>query len=369
MKFISLSSFLSRILSLFLSLSVILIFISACAQDGTEAVAGPQELETPNQVYASPPAEINLLSSEYSDWRISVIGPSDGFSDVFSGDLSDALSNGISGDLSDDLSNGFSNKKVWSFNERELAEALHNLYLQNNSDPPYPAGSFVHIFSTINNWPTERFYVAEGYSVAAVLMAAGLYEIAQRITFRGLDGYEITLTREQLLSPQYFFPYVGEGVYGAQRVYPIIAYLWRDGTDNMDNIREDKPRLIIGQQNPFEHTNPTFVGQLAEIIVCDKPVERWPIASTFPMPGPVHSGDTINLQHPNFGLVKLHYTIDGTEPTVLSPMFNPSTFQPELNVPISIYQNTTIKVLVHGYGRANSEIAVFEFLIADGDLS
>ena len=69
----------------------------------------------------------------------------------------------------------------------------------------------------------------------------------------------------------------------------------------------------------------------------------------------------MKLQHPYFGLVKLHYTLDGSDPTHMSPMYNPSTYQLELNIPIPITAPTVIKVLATGYGKNDSEIAVFEF--------
>jgi hypothetical protein len=46
-------------------------------------------------------------------------------------------------------------------------------------------------------------------------------------------------------------------------------------------------------------------------------------------------------------------------------MYNISTYQPELNVPIPITEPTVIKVLVRGYGMNDSEIAVFEFTPVD----
>jgi len=129
----------------------------------------------------------------------------------------------------------------------------------------------------------------------------------------------------------------------------------------LGGIRDDNPCLIIGQRNPFEHTNPAFVENISEIIVSDAPCEAWPPATTFPKPEFIAAGELVKLQHPDYGLVKLHYTLDGSEPTMLSPMYNPSTYRPELNVPIPITGPTVIKVLVCGYGKSDSEIAVFEF--------
>ena len=301
--------------------------LTACTQ-AENAPMGEPSGQPPSQpsVSATITPEQPSATPDYDAWRIRVIGPS--------------------GD------------EVWSFTETELANGPQA------QDSPFSqsAGAFSHVYSTINNWPTPRFYAADGYIIADILAAAGLYETAQTVTFRANDGYEASLTREQLFEPQHYYPHVGENDEGAAQVYPIIAYRWRKGTDDLDTIRDENPCLIIGQRNPFEHTNPVFVENLSEIIVSDAPCEAWPAASTFPPPGIIANGETVKLQHSSYGLVKLHYTLDGSDPTPLSAMYNPSTYQPELNVPIPITEPTLIKVLVRGFGKTDSEIAEFEFI-------
>jgi len=240
--------------------------------------------------------------------------------------------------------------ELWSFTEPELARL-----------PREQTGAFSGVYSTINNWPTARFYAADGFSIEKILLAAGVFDVIQTVTFRAEDGYEASLTREQLLSPQYYFPLVSESDAGSVRVTPIIAYRWREGTEDLTGIREDRPTLIFGQRNPFEHTSPAFVIGVTEIIIDETPCETWPMAGTFPLSGLIAEGETVKLQHPSYGLVKLHYTLDGSDPTPLSPMYNPSTYQLELNRPIPITEPTTIKVLVTGFGKNDSEIAMFEF--------
>ena len=245
---------------------------------------------------------------------------------------------------------GAAGGEIWSFSE----ETIRGL----SADQ---VDAFVHVYSTINNWPAVRFYAAEGYKVETLLAEAGVLETVQTVTFRAEDGYEVSLTREQLLSKQYFYPHAGEDGEGAEQVYPIIAFRWKEGTEDVGAIRDDKPLLIFGQRDYSEHTNPAFVVGVSEIIVNTEPCERWPAASAFPLPGPIAKGETVKLQHPNYGLVKLHYTLDGSDPTMRSPLYNISTYQPELNKPILINESTVIKVLATGYGRDDSEIAVLEF--------
>ena len=243
-----------------------------------------------------------------------------------------------------------SGEEIWSFTEAELNALLHEQIV-----------AFSHVFSTINNWPAARFYAAGGFSIESILKTAGVLETAQTVIFRAADGYEASLTREQLLSAQYFYPQVGEDAQGAEPVMPIIAYRLREGTTDINELREDKPTLIFGQRSPFEHTNPAFVVGVTEIIIDDALCEQWEAASTFPMPGLLAEGEMVKLQHRYYGLVKLHYTLDGSDPTPLSAMYNPSTYQPELNVPITITEPVTIKVLVTGFGKNDSEIAIFNF--------
>ena len=258
-------------------------------------------------------------ASEYDDWPIRVVNPSA--------------------------------QELWSFTASELAGLA-----------PEKTEPFIHAYSTINNWPSERFLVAAGYSVESILKLAGVFDSAQTLTFRAEDGYEVSLTRQQLLKEQYYYPNVGQNGDGAEPVVPIIAYRLREGTSDTSQLRAEKPALIFGQSYPFEHTNPAFVERVAEIVVDDSPCESWEPASTFPLPGQIAEGETVKLQHASIGLVKLHYTLDGSDPTPLSKMYNPSTYQPELNVPIPITEPVTIKVLVTGFGKNDSEIAEFEFL-------
>ncbi len=226
-----------------------------------------------------------------------------------------------------------------------------------------PESGFQHVYSAINNWPTARFYAARGLTVRSILQAAGVLDSVQTITFHSDDGYEMSFTRQQLLdTPHYYYPQVKEGSEAdARLVEPVIAYEYKEGSADLGAAVADAPCLIIGQRNPLEHTNPAFVVNVSEIMVSSQDPGQWQAATTFPAPGRIAAGESVKLQHPFFGLVKLHYTLDGTDPTELSPMYNPSTYQPELNRPIPIQEDTVIKVLVSGYGKHNSAISSFSF--------
>jgi hypothetical protein len=226
-----------------------------------------------------------------------------------------------------------------------------------------PNSGFQHVYSTINNWPTARFYAAKGITVRSILQAAGVLDTAQVITFRSSDSYEMKFTREQLLEkPVYYYPEVAKGTADrAELVEPIIAYEYKEGSNQMGAVVPDQPCLIFGQSYPGEHTNPAFVVNVAEIVVSAREPSAWETATTFPAPGKIAAREKVKLQHKYPGLVKIHYTLDGSDPTELSPMYNVSTYQPELNVPITISGDTVIKVLVTGYGKQDSPISCFTF--------
>ncbi|MCL2125762.1 MAG: metallophosphoesterase [Oscillospiraceae bacterium] len=244
--------------------------------------------------------------------------------------------------------------ELFSFTEEELSTAY-----------PKQVDSFAHTYSTINNWPSVRFMVADGYDIIGILRVSGLLEKAQTVTFRGIDGYETSLTREQLLCARYYFPFAGESGDGAEPVMPVVAYRWRAGSTDLKDLREDRPMLVFGQSDPSEHTNPAFVEGLSEIVINEEPCDVWEAASTFPSPGLIAAGESVKLQHKYFGLVKIYYTIDGSDPTTASALYNPSTYQPELNVPIVVTESMKIRAIVVGYGKCDSEVAEFEFKVLE----
>jgi len=61
--------------------------------------------------------------------------------------------------------------------------------------------------------------------------------------------------------------------------------------------------------------------------------------------------------------VKLYYTLDGSDPTVNSNVYNPSTtyFQPDLIRPISVNGSGTLKAIAVGYGKYDSEVLNYDY--------
>jgi hypothetical protein len=225
-----------------------------------------------------------------------------------------------------------------------------------------PGACFEGVYSAINNWPTARLCVARGIKLSAVLKAAGVLESAQTITIRSEDGYAQSFTKAQLLGERFLFPGVAQADdSSAEPVETILAFAYAEQSEDISAAEFTDPMLVLGQANIFEHNNPAFVEQVAEIEIQTAPPGRWEEATTFPASGKIAAGEKVKLQHKDFGRVKLHYTTDGSLPDERSPMYNPSTYQPELNLPIEINENTTIRVIAVGYGRENSEVSTFEF--------
>jgi len=144
-------------------------------------------------------------------------------------------------------------------------------------------------------------------------------------------------------------------------VEAVIALEYKEGSGSLSDIKPDSPCLIIGQKNPFEHNNPAFVEDVCMIEVLTGPCGKWEAPSVFPAQGDIEAGETVKLQHGSIGTVKIFYTLDGSEPTVFSKMYNPSTYQPELNVPIPIEEDTQIRAMASGYGREDSDAVTFFF--------
>ena len=224
--------------------------------------------------------------------------------------------------------------------------------------------AFTGVYSVINNWPTKKFYAASGVKLEAILDEAGVGDFAQ-ITIVASDGYRMSFTREQVLAERFCYPGILEDdESGFEPVPMIIATGFAEGSDNVADISQTAPALIFGQEFIGEHNSPAFVEQISEIIVSAKDPGSWDVAYAFPQAGNIAAGESVKLQHDSIGRVKLYYTTDGTEPTKFSACYNPSTYQPELSVPIEINEDTVIKVLVCGYGKKDSEIAELHFSIS-----
>lgn len=226
-----------------------------------------------------------------------------------------------------------------------------------------PDSTFGSVYSTVNDWPTEKLFAATGVKVESLLKDAGFYDSAQTVTFRSGDGYEMSFTREQLIDcPRYCYGKDDRGEVLEKEAAPaILSWSYKDGGSDLSQAEDGPLCFVMGQAYPDEHTNPAFVIGVTEVEVSADLPDKWEKATVFPAEGIIAAGEKVKLQHAALGKVKLYYTTDGTDPTVSSILYNPSTYQLELNSAIEISEDTIIKVLTVGYGRPDSDIAVFEF--------
>lgn len=229
---------------------------------------------------------------------------------------------------------------------------------------------FEGTYSTVNNWPSPAFYSAKGLRLCKILEEAGIYDKAKTITLASADGYQISFTKEQLFGKtRWYFPYVNENRKDeAVPVSPILAYAFKEDPEksgDLEGYDQKSLCLIFGQSHPGDFTNPAFVEDISKIIVSFEEADTWEAPGSFPLEGVIAKGESVKLQHPNLGLVKIYYTLDGTEPTEMSNIYNPSTYQPELNKPIPITEETTINAIAMGFGKNKSPMASFIFTPSD----
>jgi uncharacterized protein len=91
-------------------------------------------------------------------------------------------------------------------------------------------------------------------------------------------------------------------------------------------------------------------------IIQDSSVVQTPIAT--PGAGLVNSGDTVTLSSQTGGAT-IYYTTDNSEPTTSSNVYSE---------PITILEDTTIKAIAVKNGLTTSKVAVFDYIIQDGDI-
>lgn len=251
------------------------------------------------------------------------------------------------------------------------------------------------IYSTINTWPTKSWYRGQGVLLEELLdLAGGLNEEATQIRFRSNDNFTITFTLEELFAPRYRFPnfidydlpepdrYFGHipgDPSGAVEVPVIIAHKssssgsYAEIQDPENLSRSDANHLLYGQRAVTQQTNARFAKYLIEIEVLTDPPSKWDNPTASVEPGEVPAGTLVELHSPYDDEDKVHYTLDGSDPTIESPMYNwiasrwwssRSDVLDEINRPIKITEDTTIKAIVIGPGRLDSNIVEFTYTVA-----
>ncbi|WHH57766.1 S-layer homology domain-containing protein [Petroclostridium sp. X23] len=228
-----------------------------------------------------------------------------------------------------------------------------------------------YTYSGYNHWPSlVIFEDMTGPSLKDILDAAGLKDNATLIKVTSDGGAYSYFLKEQLLVDQrYYFPDAKD----AGDVVdwpPKRSETGKKPVETIIDLDETGGKLLYGQIAPNEPTcckNQELGGLCGggTIEVLTTPPERWRAPHADPAPGHVESGIKVTLQHgdgtPYHAIV--YYTVDGSEPTYGSNIVNISypTFQPEMNKPVAIDGNVTIKARTIGMGKLDSEIVTFQY--------
>jgi hypothetical protein len=225
--------------------------------------------------------------------------------------------------------------------------------------------------------------VAEGVKLRDLLELAGIKGDAKQLRFVSRDGFKATFTVQELLNEnRYIFPHFKENdeyaghipgsPEGAEPVETILALKSCEGVD-FDYMDDGSAlHLIFGQRWLTEQTNAVFAKYVTKVEVLTEDPGQWAVPTADKASGEVTKGTLVKLSSTYNDTDKVHYTLDGSEPTVESPMYNwiaqrwssRSDFD-EINHPIEITKDTTIKAVVIGPGRYDSDIATFEYKVVE----
>ena len=219
------------------------------------------------------------------------------------------------------------------------------------------------IYSTTNNWPTFGFAEAHGVSLPYLLREAGMKDNAAGFKFTSSDGYNVTVTYDQVFGTYYSYSnHSPSGSSGAFVVEPLLAWEWGD----VGKVREEKIRPHFGQSGPMDVNSAYFVKGLVLIEVSTVPAGAWAAPEASIASGAaVPVGTELELIHSDMDNVRIYYTLDGSEPDYNSKVYNPSTsyFQPDLTKPLVLTENVTVKVFAAAYGKNRSPVAVFSYTV------
>ena len=241
---------------------------------------------------------------------------------------------------------------------------------------------YQQVYSAINTWPTKKWYVGEGVKLKDLLNLAGMTSYNGLIKLTATDGFTATLTVKELLNEtRYIFPNFKNGSdgdghipgssAGAKVVEPLIGLVSAEGTDNSAYMNDlNSPLFMLGQRAVTEQNGQLFIKNLSKIEVLTTSPSQWDTPKADPVAGEVPVGTLVKLSNANMDDDKIHYTTDGSTPTINSPMYNwvASRWWPSradvletINHPIEIKEDTTIKAITIGPGKNDSQVATFTY--------
>jgi hypothetical protein len=245
------------------------------------------------------------------------------------------------------------------------------------------------LYSCINTWPTKRWYVGKGVALSYLLgrEQSDISSSATLVKIVSSDGYYMTLTVEELLNaPRYRFPNFKEGSgdadghlpgssAGKVKVEAILGLVSVEASDNPDYMNSlNALLLMLGQRAVTEQTGPLFVKNVNKIEVLTDSIPQWDEPTAKPESGTVFIGEgEVELSNLGMDQDKVHYTLDGSTPTLESPIYNwiarrwwssrGEDTVAEVNHPITITKDTTIKAITIGPAKRDSSVATFTYKV------
>ena len=232
-----------------------------------------------------------------------------------------------------------------------------------------------YTYSGYNHWPALKvFKDMTGPSLKSILDKAGLKDTAVLFKFKPSGGkyVHVDFTKEQLLDePRYYFP-DGEDPGDVVDWPPKRSEKGKVPVETIIALNDSQGRVCFGQRAPNEPTGGDCVmiqdmcsGGVIE--VSTEPLQRWEPPLVSPSPGKIAAGAKVTLLKPEKipDNVMMYYTLDGSDPTYGSYIYNISypNFQPAFNAPIPVNGNLTIKAKTIGFGRLDSELVSFQYTV------
>ncbi len=231
-----------------------------------------------------------------------------------------------------------------------------------------------YTYSGYNHWPSLRVFNEEGPTLKSILDVAGLKDSATLLKFKPKGGkyVHVDFTKSQLLDEQrYYFP-DGEKPGDVVNWPPVRSEKGKVPVETIIDLDDSNGRICFGQRAPNEPIGGDCI-MIQEICnngvleVSTEPLKKWEAPTVDKDPGKVEPGTKISLIKAEDipDNVMMYYTVDGSDPDYGSRIFNISypTFQPALNAPIPINENTTIKARTIGFGKLDSDIVTFQYTI------
>ncbi len=244
-------------------------------------------------------------------------------------------------------------------------------------------------YSCINTWPTKKWYVGKGVKLWDLLLKAGIKKDAKLFKFTSKDGYTTLLTFKELFEDErYCFPNFKTSEDGghlpgsprdAVKVESLVGLVSVEDSDEPKYMSDMHTlMLMVGQRSVTEQTGNLFVKYLNKIEVSTDEPEKWDAPKANPEDGLVPKGTMVTLNNLNNDDDKIYYTIDGSTPTLNSPMYNKIASRwwsvrgdvlGNINRPIGpVDENITIKAVTIGPGKIDSDVATFSYYVDGSEI-